>query len=108
MPSQPRMRSRRSTQLKKQKSAKHANSNQNTQMLIDQANLSRRSEPPRKPKKYRSAEEESGNQLKDLLASEEDILEMTNAVADYTRISGCSLLEVLYGINECIDEDKRL
>ena len=43
----------------------------------------------------------------DMLASEEDILEMTNAVADYTRISGCSLLEVLYGINECIDEDKK-
>ena len=42
-----------------------------------------------------------------MLASEEDILEMTNAVVDYTRISGCSLLEVLYGIIECIDEDKR-
>ena len=32
---------------------------------------------------------------------------MLDAVADYCRSSGCSLLEVLYAINEVVPEGKR-
>jgi hypothetical protein len=37
--------------------------------------------------------------VKDSFASVEMMIEMSAAVVEYCRFSGCSLLEVLYGIN---------
>ena len=47
------------------------------------------------------------NQFKDVFASEEEIISMTSSVADYCRLSGCNLLEILYGINESVEDGKR-
>jgi hypothetical protein len=44
---------------------------------------------------------------KDSFASVAEIIEMEAAVVEYCRFSGCSLLEVLYGINENLDETKK-
>ena len=47
------------------------------------------------------------NQFKDVFASEEEIISMTSSVVDYCRLSGCNLLEILYGINETLGDDKK-
>ena len=47
------------------------------------------------------------NQFKDVFASEEEIISMTSSVVDFCRFSGCNLLEILYGINEALEDGKK-
>ena len=43
----------------------------------------------------------------DILATDKELVEMVDAMVDVCRFSGCSLLELLYAINEALGDDKR-
>ena len=43
----------------------------------------------------------------DILATDKELREMVNAMVDTCRFSGCSLLELLYAINEALSDEKR-
>lgn len=45
--------------------------------------------------------------MKGIIASTEEVIEMSTAAAEFCRFSGCSLLEFLYAINKTIADDKR-
>jgi len=47
------------------------------------------------------------NIFKDVFATVDEIVEMNQAVVEYCNRSGCSLLEVLYGINEALSAEKK-
>ena len=44
---------------------------------------------------------------KDFIATESEVIEMNNAIIEICYNSGCSLLEMLYAINESLAEGKR-
>lgn len=45
--------------------------------------------------------------MKGVIASTEEVIQMSAAAAEFCRFSGCSLLEFLYAINKTIPDDKR-
>ena len=45
--------------------------------------------------------------LKDLVAEDDDVEAMVADVTEFCRSSGCSLIEVLYAINEVLPDEKR-
>jgi len=63
---------------------------------------------PKKQKKETSAKEKLVNSMyKDFIATESEVIEMNNAIIEICYNSGCSLLEMLYAINESLAEGKR-
>ena len=96
------LRLRRSTTVaKKQKT--HSAANKYQKSLVSQAKKLKKQEP----KAAKNPVQHLMNQFKDIFASEEEIISMTSSVVDYCRLSGCNLLEILYGINETLADDKK-
>ena len=43
----------------------------------------------------------------EILATDTELIEMVDAMVDLCKFSGCSLLELLYAVNESISDEKR-
>ena len=51
--------------------------------------------------------EQINTMYNEILASEEELIEMVEAMVQVCNFSGCTLLDLLYAMNEALADDKR-
>ena len=94
-----RLRTRKSKAYKKQHAAAHKYAS-----TMKENRSKKKDKEPEDDKKVKIL----NNLFKEEFASVDELIEMNKTIVEFCLGSGCSLLEVLYGMNEAIPQEKRL